>query len=115
MITASELNRARSDAARFLPSTGTISYYTAVSNDAGGGSVSWVNRATIPLRVAPLTGDEAERGEQIAEQSDWVITMEALTTIEVEDMMEIEGETYSVTAIRERDYEVTRRVEARKL
>ena len=51
----------------------------------------------------------------MSEQSDWMITLPALSTIEVEEQLLIGGDVYSVTAIRERDYEVTRRVEARKL
>lgn len=113
-ITAGELARAREDAADFLPSTAVITRGTMVDDQGGGGSVSWQNRATVACRVAPITAEEVALGGRLREDSDWIITLPALTEVGLDERLVIDGDTYRVQAVRDRDYEVTRRVEAKR-
>jgi hypothetical protein len=119
MPSAAELARARTEAQKLLPETGVILFQTVVSNAGGGGSATFAPRSggTVACRIAPLRGGEPELGDRISEETDWIVTLPALTTIAPDDRIAITGAgTFSVMALRgPRSYEITRRVEARKL
>lgn len=99
-----------------LPGTAVIKTSTFVDNQGGGGTTTFAAAGTVSCRLAPLTGTERETADRISEESDWMVTLPALTTIDVDDRIVSSGGTFAVTAVRApRSYEVSRRVECRKL
>ena len=43
---------------------------------------------TVDCRIAPLSGEERERGAVITSEADWMITLPAETAIETDDRIE---------------------------
>lgn len=115
MLTAAELERMRAVAEQALPGTAVIQAGTLVSDGGGGHTQTFVASGTVACRVAPVNGVENERGDRISADSQYVITLPAETTVETDDQLVVAGVTYNVTAVRDRSWEVTRRVEVRKV
>lgn len=117
MLTTAELDRMRTVANRALPGTAIIHGGTTTSDGGGGYTETFGPRAggTVACRVAPLTGSEGEQGDRIAADADYIITLPAETTVETDDRIDIAGVTYNVVAVRDRSWEITRRVEAEKV
>lgn len=117
MLSAAQLNRMRATAERALPGTAVIQRGTLTSDGGGGYSEGFAAAGTEPCRVAPATMAEREAGERISSDAEFVVTLPALTDIRTADQLVCSpsGGTLSVVAVRARDFEVTRRIEARRL
>ena len=117
MLTTSEIAAMRTVAEQALPGTAIIQNGTLTSDGGGGYTEAFQPRTggTVACRVAPLTGTEREEGDRISADADYVITLPAETTVETDDRIETGGVTYNVVAVRDRAWEVTRRVEAEKV
>lgn len=117
MLTDGDLTRMRTVAEQALPGTAVIQNGTLTSDGGGGNTEAFTARTggTVACRVAPLTGREGELGDRITADANYVITLPAGTTVETDDRIVISGITYNVTAVRDRSWEVTRRVEAEKV
>lgn len=105
----------RTVAEQALPGTAVIQSGTLASDGGGGWTETFTASGTVSCRVAPVTGVENEVGDRVAAESQYVITLPAETTVETDDRIVVAGVTYNVTAVRDRSWEVTRRVEAEKV
>jgi hypothetical protein len=118
VLTEPELERLRSAANLTLPGTAVIRSETWASDGGGGGSMSYTASGTVDCRIAPVgrqTG-EGEIGERMSPDAQWIVTLPANTTIDLQDQIVTGGGTFSVLAIRApRSYEMTRRVEVDQL
>lgn len=112
MLTDAELDAMRDTAAQALPGTAIIQSQSVTDDSGGGGSVSWTAAGTVACRVAPMSGNEREIADRIAEDAKWVITLPAETAITTKQRIVAGGGTFNVLAVRApRSYEITRRVE----
>lgn len=115
MLSPADLASMRATAEQALPGTAVIHSGTLTSDGGGGYSESFAAAGTVSCRVAPISGAEREEGGRISADSEYVITLPAETAVETDDQIQVAGITYNVTAVRDRSWEVTRRVEARKV
>lgn len=115
MLTSADLTSMRATAEQALPATAIIQSGTLTSDNGGGYTETFTASGTVACRVAPVGGSEREEGDRISALSEYVITLPAETTVETDDQIEVAGVTYNVTAVRDRSWELTRRVEARKV
>ncbi len=115
MLSQPDLASMRATAERALPGTAVIHGGTLASDGGGGYTETFTAAGTVSCRVAPAGGSEITEGERIMADSTHVITLPAGTTVETDDRIVVAGFTYNVTAVRDRSWEVTRRVEARKV
>lgn len=103
----------RSTLVESLPDTCVIQNSTFGDDSGGGGSQTWAAAGTVACRIAPLAADEQTRGDRVSEDSNWVITLPAETSIQNASRVIVNGGTYNVSAVRERgSWEISRRVEA---
>lgn len=118
MLTETELSSMRSVAAQALPGTAVIQAQTFVSDGGGGGSTTWAPSGTVDCRVVPVAlgagANEGLTGGRITPDSTYVITLPAETSVTTNSRIISAGGTFNVEAIRERSWNVTTRVEARK-
>jgi SPP1 family predicted phage head-tail adaptor len=115
MLTSAQLARMRTVAERALPGTAVIRGGSLTTDGGGGWTEAFTAAGTVACRVAPISGNEREEGDRIAADSQYVITLPATTVVETDDRIVVAGVTYNVTAVRDRSWEITRRVEARKV
>jgi SPP1 family predicted phage head-tail adaptor len=115
MLSSAQLTRMRAVASRALPGTAVIQGGSLTTDGGGGWTEGFTASGTVACRVAPISGIEREQGDRISADAQYVITLPAATSIETDDRIVIAGVTYDVTAVRDRSWEVTRRVEARKV
>lgn len=117
LLTAAELDSMRDEAVLAMGGTAVITYAGTLVSDGGGGFTGGTTTAgTFPCRVAPVNQSEREIGSRIAAEAQVTITLPAGTPVEPDSHIVCSGGTYEVVGLRERDpYEITRRVEARRL
>ena len=115
MLSSGDIASMRTTAEQALPGTAVINSGTLASDGGGGYTETFTASGTVSCRVAPLTGSEREEGGRISADSQYVITLPAETVVETDYQIVADGITYNVTAVRDRSWEVTRRVEARKV
>lgn len=115
MLSSADIASMRATAEQALPGTAVITSGTLTSDGGGGYTEAFTAAGTVACRVAPASGTEREEGDRISADSTHVITLPAATTVETDDRIEVAGVTYNVTAVRDRSWETTRRVEARKV
>jgi len=117
MLTDPEIARMRATAERALPGTAVIKDGTLSSDGGGGNTEMFTPRTggTVSCRVAPIGGNEREEGGRIAADSQYVITLPAETTVEADDQIVVAGVTYNVTVVMDRLWEITRRVEVKRV
>lgn len=100
-----------------LPDSCVVQGQTFVSDDGGGGSTTWTASGTFDCRVAPvqptMTGEDMYGG-RITPESEFVFTFPAGTDVDEQDRLIYLGGTYNVSAVRDRSWEITTRVEAVK-
>lgn len=112
MLTEPELDAMRATAAQALPGTAVIYSQGFVDDGGGGGSHSWSAAGTVSCRIAPVSGNEREIADRIAEDAQFVVTLPAETSISQTQRIVTGGGTFNVLAVRApRGYEITRRVE----
>lgn len=114
MLTAAELADMRATAAEALPGTAVIHSGTFSSDGGGGGSFAYAPSGTVDCRIAPIRGDEREIGDRISPDSDHILTIPVTATITENSQVVVDGDTYNVSAIRDRSWPVTQRVELTK-
>lgn len=116
MLRASDLERMRLTVADSLPETATVLARTLASDGAGDYAHTWVAGTSYPARLAPLRGEELERGTRIGEESDWQITLPAGAEVSTDDRLAIGGGTYAITRLdTTRSYELSTRLIAREM
>lgn len=115
MLSTTDLTSMRAVAEQALPGTAVINSGTLTSDGGGGYSEAFTASGTVACRVAPVTGSERELGDRIAADAEYVITLPAETSVETDDRIVTGGVTYNVVAVRDRSWEITRRVEVRKV
>jgi head-tail adaptor len=115
MLSAAEITRMRTVAEQAMPGTAVIHAGTLTSDSGGGYTETFTASGTVACRVAPIMGTEGEEGDRITADAQYVITLPAETTVETDDRLEVGAITYTVVAVRDRSWELTRRVEARKV
>jgi SPP1 family predicted phage head-tail adaptor len=114
VLTDADIASMRVTANQALPGTAVIHGGTLTSDGGGGYTETFTASGTVSCRVAPASGGEMQEGDRIIADSTHIITLPAETTVETDDRIVVAGVTYNVTAVRERSWEVTRRVEARR-
>jgi SPP1 family predicted phage head-tail adaptor len=97
-----------------LPDTAVVYTHAYVSDGGGGGSTTWTVAGTTPCRIAPLGGAENLYGGRISPDADSIITLRHDATITTNSRLVANGGTYNVEYVRDRSWELTTRVEARK-
>lgn len=117
MLNAAEIARMRTIAEQALPGTAVVHSGTLTSDSGGGYTEAFTPRSggTVACRVAPAAGGEREEGDRISADAQYMITLPAGTTVETDDRIVVDSITYNVVAVRDRSWELTRRVEARKV
>jgi head-tail adaptor len=115
MLSTSDITNMRATLAQSLPGTAVIQAGTLTSDGGGGYSEAFSAAETVACRVAPLTGTEREVGGRVSSEAEYVITLPAETTVETDDRIVVGGITYNVVAVRDRSWEISRRVEVRKV
>jgi len=98
---ADELANIRAHLKVTLPDTCTIQYPTWVSDGMGGGTHVWTARGTaIKCRLAPKGGGQAFITQaQVKEGMAWVLSLPHDQTVEVEDRVLVDSNTYQVTQV----------------
>lgn len=120
LLSDSDIASMRAQAAEALPSTGTIKRRVETSDGQGGREESFKDRAKdIPCRLDPVrqqgAGEQA-RGGRISADSDYLVTFEAETEVNPNDVIVINGRTFEVDRVRDREeWEITLRVEASEI
>jgi head-tail adaptor len=92
-----------------------ISSQSFASDGGGGGSLTWTAGGTVDCRIAPLNGSEGERAERIAPHAEYIVTLPQSASVTTSSQLAIGGGTFAVAAVRDRSYEVTKRVEVVKV
>lgn len=115
MLTNADLASMRATAEQALPGTAVIQGGTLTSDGGGGYTEAFTVSGTVDCRVAPISTTEGEEGGRIQADSTHIITLPAGTSVQTDDRIVVAGSTYNVTGVRDRSWEVTRRVEARKV
>lgn len=115
MLSATDLLLARETAAEALDGTAVYGGGTFVSDGGGGGTTTFVAAGTVACRVAPIAAGEGEKvvAERLHPDSEVVFTFPAGTPVTHNSQILYGGGTFSVTAVRQRSVEITRRVEAK--
>jgi head-tail adaptor len=116
MLTDAELASMRTTTGEALPDTCVIQRGTATTDSGGGATTAWVSAGTVDCRLAPAVGGfENETGERITADADFILTLPQGTTIDTNYRVVTGGETYNVTALRDRSWPLTRRMEVKRL
>ena len=112
MLTSADVSAMRAIADEFLPGTAVLrNAGTFVSDGGGGGSYSASVAGTYPCRLAPIRGDEREIGERISADADFIVTLPTTAPVTTDSTIVSGGGTFNVATIRDRDWEITQRVE----
>lgn len=117
MLTDSELAGIRSTSSSALPGTAIIQSQGWESDGGGGGSIAWTAAGTFDCRISPIGGSgasEEERGDRIAADADFIITLPFDASVDTNSRLLIDEEVYNVEAIRSRSWNASTRVEATK-
>jgi SPP1 family predicted phage head-tail adaptor len=116
MLTDAELASMRTTTGGALPDTCVIQRGTATTDTGGGATTAWVAAGTVDCRIAPAQGgNETERGGRITAETEFILTLPHTATIDTNYRVVTGGETYNVTALRDRSWPLTRRVEVERL
>ncbi len=105
----------RETAERALDGTAVIQTKSEVSDGGGGWTTSWTAAGTVPCRLAPFNSGAGEQvaAERLSPDSTVIFTFPAETNVGHEAQVVYLGGTFSVTAVRQRSQEITRRIEAK--
>lgn len=117
MLEAADLQSMREDAARALDGTAVYGGGTFVSDGGGGVTTTFVAAGTVACRMAPIAAGEGEQvsGARLQPDSEVIFTFPAETPVSSNSQIVYSGGTFSVTAVRQRSQEITRRVEAKEM
>ena len=115
MLSTGDLQGMRATLEQSLPGTAVIQTLSLTPDGMGGGTSTWTAAGTVDCRLTRLSsvrGDEAEHGDRIAPEADWMLTLPAETQITTEDRVVVGGVTFTVSAMHApRSWEISRRVE----
>jgi hypothetical protein len=121
LLSASDLASMRSVATEAMPGTAVIQGGTLASDGGGGGSMVWASSGTVDCRIAPVIGPgmkEEEVGERIQADTQFIITVPHNASVTTDSRLIVTDEnfggTFNIEAIRERSWNVTTRVEAKR-
>jgi hypothetical protein len=118
MLSTDDLTRMRSQANEALGGTAAVWGGTLVGDDTGDYEREFKARGTYPCRWRPILSapDEGVTGGRISEDSEWLFTFPARIAISTDDEIRVVGgDTYNVTAVHARTWEISRYVEAKKV
>lgn len=110
MLTDSELDDMRATATQALPGTAVIQSYASTSDGGGGHTNAWSSAGAVACRVAPEQQSEGEEGERLTSEQRFVVTLPHDAPVSVRSRLLIGGDTYSVTGVDDRSWNVTTRV-----
>lgn len=112
-LSSDEITEMRADIAEVLPDTAIIRRGTATPDGQGGYTEAHNPIGTVAARVAPITGQEAERGDRVSAAEYFTVAMPALTDVKPADEVEIASTIYRLTAVHDRgQWELTMRADA---
>jgi hypothetical protein len=118
-ISPEEVAAIQTDAVAQLLDTGRILRYSKESDGAGGQDETWTPGPELSCSIAPIgrTGGAAGTpGARLNEASTHITAWPAGTEVSAADRAEVNGVTYSITALREFGaLNATRRVEVKAL
>lgn len=117
MLTTADLTSMRATLESALPGTAVIQSSAYTSDGGGAGTVAWTASGTVACRLDPnmaVWGEDTE-GERITADADFLITIPHDATIDESDRLLIDGETYSVSTVRDRTWKLGTRLEARRV
>lgn len=92
------------EAGRNLGLTGEATILINESVDDGGGAPksSWVPGATVRARIDPLTSSSRTfrslMGDAVTEETSHIVSFDAGTEIDTDNRIEMNGQTYAITA-----------------
>jgi len=99
-LSALELAQMQADADDYMPDTCVIYDPTVTIDAMGGQSMSWTAAATVPCRLAPLSGlGEVINGAQITSVTSWVLTIAHDRAIDATERVATGGDTYQVESV----------------
>jgi SPP1 family predicted phage head-tail adaptor len=111
MLTDADLTSMRATAAQALPGTAVIQTRSFTDDGGGGGTLAWSNAGTVACRLAPLNGSEREIADRVSDDSEFIATLPTTAAVDVTKRLLINGGTFNVSAVRDRSWEITQRVE----
>lgn len=117
-VTPAEMAEIRSDAEEQLLDTGRIVRYERKPDGAGSHDETYTPGPELPCSIAVIgrTGASSTGGNQLNEASTHVTAWPSGTEVSASDRCEVNGVTYSITALREFGaLNATRRVEVKAL
>lgn len=119
-LSAADLAAMRDTLEDTLPDVCVIQRRSLTTDSQGGRTESWVAAGTVDCRLSPLSAgqgaNEATRGDRIAGDEDWVITMPALTDVTVRDRLVVGSVTYEPVGLRAaRSWEMSRRAVCKRI
>ena len=96
-----------------LSTTGNVLVRTLTDDGAGGQAETYAAGSSIPCRVDPLGGGEAEAADRIDERTTHLITVPPATSVKAQDRFSVSGiGNFEITAVRTRTDENVRVLEA---
>lgn len=114
MLSAADLELMRDEAEDFLPDTAVIKTPSWVSDGGGGGTTTFTASGTISCRIMPVSGNERIEGARLNTDTEYLVTMPHDAPVNADSVLEIGGNSFSVTNIGEpRSWAITLKVEAK--
>lgn len=113
LLSAAEIEGMRATASQALDGTAVIQTQSFVSDGGGGGTTAWTASGTLDCRLAPLMEGEGVDGDRLSNESSVIFTFPAGTEVDHNAQIVYGGGTFTVTGIRQRSVEMSRRVEAK--
>lgn len=117
MLTDADLASMRTIAGAALPDSCVIQSQAWASDGGGGGTTTWTASGTVDCRLAPVGGmgaSEDRYGDRISAEAEVIFTLPHATAVTRNSRIIHSAGTFNVEAIRDRSYEVTQRVEAKR-
>jgi head-tail adaptor len=112
-LTSGELARMRTDLNLSLPGTAVIHRRTETSDSQGGVTAAYAAVGTVDCRLSPSLANfgsgEELHGDRVQTVTTRMLTVPGTTDINSKDRVVVDSVTYSVTEVRGRSYEVSRR------
>ena len=95
-----------------LTDFGLVGVSSFITDDGGGGTVTWTYGSFVTCRIDPLPGAEGVVADRVSDRSTHLITLPPTTPISTESRFVCNDVTYEITAVRTHTVELMRFAEA---
>ena len=98
-LSTAELVQMRHTLETYLPGTAVVHAATKTADAQGGYEWVYAASSTVDARIAPDSGSEEAVGGRLAEVQQYTLTVPNTTTIDEDDRVVYNSETYEVVAV----------------